>query len=72
MGVGAAFMHESSYLAPFDKQIFDAPGLNKTFEERLQAINDWFSAHPTDYAKVLRTHARTHAAQHSTAHNTHT
>ncbi len=33
-------------------QVFDAPGLNKTFEERIQAINDWFSAHPTDYAKV--------------------
>lgn len=45
-------MHELSYSTPFVKQIFDAPGLNKTFEERIQAINDWFSAHPTDYAKV--------------------
>ncbi len=53
-------MHELSYSTPFVKQIFDAPGLNKTFEERIQAINDWFSAHPTDYAKA-RTHHNTHA-----------
>jgi len=35
-------------------RIFDAPGLNKPFEERMQTIRDWFDSHPTEYAKVLK------------------
>lgn len=41
-----------AYLKVSPMKIFDAPGLNKPFEERIAAIKKWFEENSSDYAKV--------------------